>query len=93
MAKAKDDVEFIDELPEDGRMRYPVILDGIRRNSVGPNAGKWAKVVDFDNPASGRDAAGRLGREHKAFEFTTRTFADGATTKLRIYGRYIGLSE
>jgi hypothetical protein len=88
--KDAEEVEFVDDLPDDGRMKYPAILEGIRTGSVGSKAGKWAVVSDFDNAPSGRDAANRLGKEHPAFEFTTRTFAEGKVNKLRIYARFIG---
>ena len=86
----KKEPEFLDELPEDGRLKYPAILEGIRKGSVGSKAGKWAKVTEFENGASARDAANRLGKEHPAFEFTTRTAAVDTGNVTTIYARFIG---
>lgn len=90
--KEAQDVEFVEELPQDGRMKYPAILEGIRKASVGAKAGKWAKLTDFDNGPSARDTSNRLGKEHPAFEFTTRSFVDGPDNKTRVYARFVGAS-
>ena len=95
MAKAKKEgaeVEFVEELPQDGRMKYPSILEGNRKASTGSKAGKWAKLTDFDNGPSARDKSNRLRKEHPAFEFTTRSFVDGNENKTRVYARFIGAS-
>ncbi len=82
-----NDVQFV-ELPEDGRMKYPKLLNAIRRQSIGPNSGQWAHLTDFDKVASARDTARRLAGEYPAYEFTSRSKGDG--TGGIVYARYVG---
>jgi hypothetical protein len=92
-AKAKEEVEFVDDIPQDGRKRYEELLAQVKGASTGPKAGKWAKLADFDNLPSGRDASGRLRRTHADFDFTTRTSHDSnGIAYLTIYCRYTGKS-
>ncbi len=79
--------EFVD-LPEDGRYKFPVQLDAIRKASVGDKAGRWAVIGDYDLVQTARDTVSRLSREHEAFEFTSRSKGDG--TGANIYARFIG---
>ncbi len=82
--------EFVD-LPEDGRKKYPKLLEAIRKGSVGSNTGRWAHLADFDKVASARDATRRLNREYPSYEFTSRSSGDG--TGGVMYARFVGSGD
>ena len=88
MAK-KNDVEFVDDLPDDGRHKFPALLEEIRVASAGGNA-RWAVLEHYKNVASAQDSANRLRKLHPAFEFASRSKGDG--TGALIYARFVGMS-
>ena len=85
----KNDVEFVEELPDDGRHKFPAMLEEIRVASAGKPA-RWAVLEDYKNVASAQDSANRLRKLHPAFEFASRSKGDG--TGAVVYARFIGLS-
>lgn len=85
----KKDIEFVDDLPDDGRHKFPALLEEVRLASVGGNA-RWAMIESYKNVASAQDSANRLRKLHPAFEFASRSKGDG--TGAVIYARFIGMS-
>lgn len=75
--------EFVD-LPDDGRSKYPAMLDAIQEAGTD----KWAVLATFDKAPSARDTARRLKKEHGTFEFTSRLNDDGISGT--VYARYVG---
>ena len=64
-------MKFVD-IPQDGRSKYPALLEDIREATTQDNADKWVLLETFDKPTTARDTASRLKRENPSFEFTSR---------------------
>ena len=77
--------DFVD-LPQDGRSKYPEILEGIRLGTTQENADQWVKIQDFDRAPSARDASSRLKGENPEFEFKSRVHDEGEGAS--VYARY-----
>ena len=72
-------IRYVDELPDDGRVRFAPLLEAIKNDGV---TGEWGALKSYDNHLSANDAANRLRRNHADFEFGARIGT--------VYARYIG---
>lgn len=75
------EIEYVEELPRDGRSKYPQILDEIRQDDS-EGSGGWTPLKSYDNHASANDAANRLRRGNADFEFAARVGT--------VYAKYVG---
>ena len=72
-------LDYVDELPDDGRATYAPLLKAIREDGV---TGRWVAIKAYDKHLSANDAANRLRRKHPDFTFAARVGT--------VYAQYIG---
>ena len=72
--------------PTPGNVKYEPLLGQIKAAQLGSDErrSQWAKVNTFDNDASARDTAYRLGKRWDEFDFISRKDDDGVTVFARL---------
>ncbi len=79
-------IKYINELPDDGRAKFPKLLREVRSTALtaiaAGEAPQWGILKEYKNHASANDASNRLRNNNDDFAFATRAGV--------VYVKYVG---